>query len=116
MVKTRKVKTGSTTKSTTKKTTKTKRITLAQVRLVGIKLGIDFSVLDIKTFKRGIMVELEHGKANKLTDVTNNNLLKTGKIALAHILEFPDYYERLDKMEDKAKKYWKNKKKPKILL
>ena len=42
--------------------------------------------------------------------VTNNNPILTGKIALAHLLEFPDYYTRLDKLEEEAKKYWKNKK------
>jgi hypothetical protein len=53
-------------------------------------------------------VELEHGKVDKKTNVTNNDLMTTGKIALAHLREFPDYYQRLDKLESAAEKYWEN--------
>ena len=60
-------------------------------------------------------VELEHGMIDKRTNVTNDDLMKTGKIALAHLLEYPDYYTRLKKMEDAAEKYWKNKKKPSVI-
>ena len=48
-------------------------------------------------------VELEHGVRNVVTNVTNDDLVLTGKIALAHLLEFRDYYTRLQKMEDEAK-------------
>lgn len=51
-------------------------------------------------------VELEHGTENSLTNVTNDDPLTTGKIALAHLNEFPDYYTRLDKMEEEADKFW----------
>lgn len=47
-------------------------------------------------------VELEHGTISSLTNVTNDDLLATGKIALAHLNEFPDYYTRLLKMEKEA--------------
>lgn len=57
-------------------------------------------------------VELEHGTKYKKTNVTNNDLISTGKIALAHLLEYPDYYQRLEKLEKEADEYWKNK--PKI--
>jgi hypothetical protein len=30
----------------------------------------------------------------------------TGKIARAHLNEFPDYYTRLTKMEAEAERYW----------
>ena len=58
----------------------------------------------------GMDVELEHGKINELTNVTNDDPLLTGKIALAHLNEFPDYYDRLENMENEAEKYWDNKK------
>jgi len=58
----------------------------------------------------GMEVELEHGKINELTNVTNNDLLITGKIALAHLNEFPDYYDRLENMENEAERYWDSKK------
>jgi len=53
---------------------------------------------------------LEHGTVNKTTDVTNYDALLTGKIALAHLTEFPDYYTRLEKMEAEAKSFWAAKK------
>lgn len=50
----------------------------------------------------GLDVELKHGLIDPHTNVTNNDPLMTGKIALAHLNEFPDYYTRLDKMEKEA--------------
>ena len=55
-------------------------------------LNIDFSKFSFDDFKRGINIELEHGLVNELTNVTNNNLILTAKIALAHLNEFPNYY------------------------
>ena len=49
-------------------------------------------------------VELEHGLHDLLTDVTGDDPVLTGKIALAHLKEFPDYYTRLEKMEEQAKR------------
>jgi hypothetical protein len=73
---------------------------------IGEKLGIDWSKWDIEQFRRGMDVELEHGTEDLNTNVTNDDPLVTGKIALAHLNEFPDYYTRLDKMEKEADKYW----------
>jgi hypothetical protein len=70
------------------------------------KFVMDKLNLKIKNFKftlgdlaKGMNVELEHGEIRRLTNVTNNDRLMTGKIALAHLLELPDYYKRLEKME-----------------
>lgn len=49
-------------------------------------------------------VELEHGSQDPATDVTHDDPVLTGKIALAHLNEFPDYYVRLERMEREAKK------------
>jgi hypothetical protein len=49
-------------------------------------------------------VELEHGGRDPRTDVTHDDPVVTAKIALAHLNEFPDYYTRLDKMEEEAKR------------
>jgi len=67
-------------------------------------MGIDTKKIPVDEFYAGLKVELEHGTVHKDTDVTNNNLFDTGKIALAHLREIPDYYKRLDKMEKNAKK------------
>jgi hypothetical protein len=81
-----------------------KYITIEEAKLTGERLGIDWSKFDVNQFKMGMEVELEHGTVNPLTNVTNDDLLITGKIALAHLNEFPDYYTRLSKMEKEAKK------------
>ena len=64
-------------------------------------LKIDFAELgcDLEQFRRGMEVELEHGLRSAETNVTNDDLVQTGKIALAHLRELPDYYDRLAVME-----------------
>ena len=57
-------------------------------------LNIDFSKFSLSDFITGINIELEHGLVDPLTNVTNNDLLTTAKIALAHLNEFPDYYNK----------------------
>jgi len=74
------------------------------------KYNIDLNNISIQTIKDGINVELEHGyKAGLYMNVTNDDIDQTFKIAMAHIDEFPDYYERLEKMEKEADAFWKNK-------
>ena len=68
---------------------------------LGKKLNIDFKKIPIKEFKMGMKVELEHGSRNKRTNVTNNDPVKTAKIALAHLEEDPHYYKKLSIMEKK---------------
>ncbi len=93
-----------------------KKITLTQAKQIGNKLKINFDTIDPKEWLYAMQVELEHGTHNRRrTNVTGNDLLKTGKIALAHVLEIPDYYDRLKKMEEQGNKYWENKKRPLIL-
>ena len=80
-----------------------------EAKSIGEKLEIKWNKFDIEQFRMGMDVELEHGKINELTNVTNDDPLFTGKIALAHLNEFSDYYDRLENMENEAKKYWDNK-------
>ncbi len=79
-----------------------KYITEAEAKSTGERLGIDWSKFDIGQFTIGMNVELEHGTVSPLTNVTNDDLLLTGKIALAHLNEFSDYYTRLEQMEKEA--------------
>lgn len=76
-----------------------------QAKEIGEKLGITWDKFDVDQFRMGMDVELEHGTVDPKTDVTHDDPLMTGKIALAHLTEFPDYYTRLAKMETEAKKY-----------
>jgi len=74
---------------------------------IGEQLGIKWDKFDVEQFRMGMDAELEHGTVDKNTNVTNDDSLITGKIALAHLNEFPDYYTRLEKMEKEAEKFWK---------
>jgi conserved hypothetical protein len=58
------------------------------------KLNIKFDKFTKDDFITGINIELEHGTINKVTNVTDNDLEKTSKIALAHLNEFPNYYNK----------------------
>lgn len=74
-------------------------------------LKIDFSKekFNLEQFTMGVNVELEHGSRFESTNVTNNDPILTGKIALAHLMEIPDYYTRLNKLETEGKNYWSKK-------
>ena len=74
-------------------------------RRIGEQIGIDWSTapFDVEQLRRGMEVELEHGLQDLGTNVTNDDPVVTGKIALAHLNEFPDYYTRLERMEEEAK-------------
>lgn len=81
-----------------------------EAKRIGAQLGIDWSKFDVEQFRRGMDVELEHGTIDPHTNVTNDDSLMTGKIALAHLNELSDYYTRLDTMEKEAEGKLKNKK------
>jgi hypothetical protein len=72
-----------------------------EARVIGLGLGLDWrhSAFDIEQFRLGLEVELEHGRRDPDTDVTHDDPILTGKIALAHLKELPDYYTRLARME-----------------
>lgn len=91
----------------------TPHFTTAQAKEIGSQIGIEWHAVpfDPEQFRMGMDVELEHGKRDPQTNVTNDAMLTTGKIALAHLREFPDYYTRLAKMEQEADAYWKGKEK-----
>ena len=79
-----------------------KHFTSDEAKIIGENLGINWSNFDVEQYRMGLDVELEHGLIDPHTNVTNDDPIMTGKIALAHLNEFPDYYTRLDKMEKEA--------------
>jgi len=83
-----------------------RRITADEAKHIGTRLGLDWTKVDLEQFRRGLEVELEHGARDPETNVTNDDLTLTGKIAWAHLKEFPDYYTRLDSLEREADAYW----------
>lgn len=86
-----------------------KRFTTEDAIQIAKVLNINFSEFDVEQFRMGLDVELEHGMHNTHTNITNDDPIMTGKIALAHLNEFPDYYTRLTKMEEEAEAYWEEK-------
>jgi hypothetical protein len=83
--------------------------TTEEAKQIGEQLGIDWSKFDVEQYRMGMDVELEHGLIDSHTNVTNDDPLMTGKIALAHLNEFPDYYTRLEEMEKEAEAKWEGK-------
>jgi len=86
-----------------------KHFTKEEAKEIGEYIGIKWDKFNVDQFRRGIDVELEHGIIDDNTNVSNDDPLITGKIALAHLNEFPDYYDRLEKMEKEVEEYWDNK-------
>lgn len=79
-----------------------------EARQIGERIGIDWgsSAFDVEQFRMGLGVELEHGRRDFATNVSDDDEVTTGKIAWAHLKEFPDYYTRLAAMEADAERYW----------
>jgi hypothetical protein len=86
-----------------------RKFTIEEAKRIGSALGIDWAEVSIEEFQAGLAVELEHGAHDPETNVTNDDELMTGKIALAHLKEFPDYYTRLAKLEKDADEFWSKK-------
>jgi hypothetical protein len=72
-----------------------------QTRAIAALIGLDLNraPFDVDMFRRGLDVELEHGRRDPQTNVTDDDPLITGKIAWAHLKELPDYYDRLKVLE-----------------
>ena len=86
--------------------TDAKGFTDEEARRIGEQIGIDWGAapFGVEQFRRGLEVELEHGLRDPSTNVTGDDPVMTAKIALAHLNEFPDYYTRLERMEEEAKR------------
>ena len=89
--------------------TESRRTSTEEARRVGDAIGVDWNRFELEQFRMGMDVEYEHGGHDPQTDVTHDDPILTGKIALAHMKEFPDYYARLERMESKAKREWAQK-------
>jgi hypothetical protein len=76
-------------------TPRRKEFSIEEARQIGERLGLDWSQVDLAQFCIGLHVEMEHGRMSPHTNVTDDDPLMTGKIALAHLNQYPDYYARL---------------------
>jgi len=88
-----------------------RKFTAEEAGRIGDELAIDWSEVDLEEFRIGLGVELEHGTQDPETNVTDDDEILTGKIALAHLREFPDYYTRLERLEAEAEEYWSRRQK-----
>jgi len=79
-----------------------RKFTPQEARAIGDAIGVDWKAIPLEEFRLGLSIELEHGAHDPQTDVTGDDPIATGKIALAHLKEFADYYTRLHKMETEA--------------
>jgi hypothetical protein len=80
-----------------------------EARRIGDTIGADWAQIPLEQFRQGLAVELEHGSHDPQTDVTSDDEILTGKIALAHLKEYPDYYDRLEQLEKAAQEFWATK-------
>ncbi len=85
---------------------KKRKVSADEAKQIGATLGINWAKIDPGQFQRGLEVEFEHGAHDPETNVTNDDVMLTAKIAWAHLKEFPDYYTRLDRLEAEADAYW----------
>jgi hypothetical protein len=83
-----------------------KRTISEEAQRVGDQIGVNWDRFELEQFRKGMDVEYEHGSHDPQTDVTGDDPILTGKIALAHMKEFPDYYERLERMEKETEREW----------
>ena len=84
-----------------------------EAKRIGDIIGVSWKKYALEEFRMGLHVELEHGARDSQTNVTDDDIIMTGKIALAHLKEIPDYYTRLHQMEKEGEAYWDRKKKAK---
>lgn len=73
---------------------------------LGNELGLTWDTFSAEQLAQGMNVELEHGTINPISNITDDDPVMTMKIALAHLYEYPDYYDRLLEMEQEADDFW----------
>jgi hypothetical protein len=80
-------------------------VTVHEALAAGDTIGIDWNAVDFspKDLAKGMTVELEHGSHDPVTNVTNDSLVMTAKIALAHLYERNDYYVLLEELEERRR-------------
>lgn len=86
-----------------------KYISKSLAKQLGDYFHINWKIVNFNSWHKGLNIELEHGSKNPITNITNDDPLMTAKIALAHIMEFPNYYEYLIQMENQLKEDMKRK-------
>jgi hypothetical protein len=84
-------------------------LTLQKAKEVGDEIGVDWSLVDLGEFIQGIKEEQEHsgilgGDATKV--IEKFDYKASGMIAYEHLLERPDYYTKLEELEDEGEELY----------
>ncbi len=79
-----------------------KQFTLAEAKVIGDKLGINWETFDVKQFRLGLNAELTDGAYNPVTSFASEDPILIGKIVRPHLNEFPDYYSHWAQREKEA--------------
>lgn len=82
---------------------------ISDAETVAPAIGIEWQMVRFtpKDLAQGMNVELEHGKRDSQTNVTDDDPISTAKIALAHLKESYLYYRDLEILEECEKKLGK---------
>jgi hypothetical protein len=78
-----------------------------EAKSIGDDFGIRWRTFHAEQFQLGMNMELEHGKANPSTNVTNDDPMVIARLVWAHLRVIPDYYDRLKEMEKQARFFWR---------
>jgi len=81
-------------------------LTKVEAKKIGDKINLNWDKVNLDEFTKGINIELEHETRYPGTDISCEERKLTGKIASENLLEFPDYYTRLEKIEEETQEYW----------
>ena len=84
---------------------KRKQISKDEAKRVGESLHIDWDQIDLEEFRQGLMGNYKEGAIDPETGLAYEDVLLTGKVVLAHIQEFPDYFTRLAKLKEEVDEY-----------
>ena len=82
-----------------------RKVSADEVKRIGDTLGVNWAKIDPGHFQRGLDVEFGHGMHDPGTNSTDYDVVPTGKIAWAHLEEFPEYPTRLARLEGDADAY-----------
>ena len=84
---------------------KRKQISSDEARRIGESLHIDWDRIDLEQFRQGLMGEADQANMDSETGRTYDSVLLSGKLVVAHMQEFPDYFTRLEKLKAEADKH-----------
>lgn len=83
-----------------------KQISSEEAQRIGESLHLDWDRIDLEQFRQGLMGEVDQANMDPETGRTYDSILLSGKLVVAHMQEFPDYFTRLEKLKAEADEHW----------